>query len=145
MCLVIVALVWALPLWDQVAGTGNLGRVSARGGDGGRAVGWVTGVRIMAESVFLPPFAVPGSMGDLLRIGGRPSAIASVGALAVCGRAAGAGAGALGLVVARGDGRGRARGAGVGGGRRGADPTDQPFGVVAQNYYWLWPVGVFGR
>ena len=37
----VVALVWALPMWDQVAGTGNLGRVLARGGDGGRAVGWV--------------------------------------------------------------------------------------------------------
>ncbi len=97
----------------------------------------------MAESVFLPPFAAPGSMGDLLRGGGRPSVIASAGALAVWGAL-------LVLVLVRSGSSSLAAMAGIGLVALASaalavaqiPPTEQ-FGIVAQNYYWLWPVGVF--
>ncbi len=97
----------------------------------------------MAESVFLPPFFVPGSMGDLLRAGSRPSLAVSLLALAVwlllltavlvwsrsAALSAMAGIGVVALVSA-------AYAAAK------IPPTAQ-FGIVAQNYYWLWPIGIF--
>ena len=77
----VLALCWVQPLWDQLFGTGNAGEVFGQSGGSARSVGTSTGLRILAESVFVPPFFAPGSMGDLLREGRRPSLPVSVLAL----------------------------------------------------------------
>lgn len=141
----VAALCWAQPLWDQFAGTGNMGRVLSQGGGSARSVGLSRGLRILAEAVFVPPFATPGSMGDLLRRGPRPSLGVAVGWLAVwtallvlvtaAARRAGSALGsmaAVGLVAGAASVLAAVK----------IPPTEQ-FGVIAQNYYWAWPVGVF--
>src|SRR5690606_10527644 len=44
-------------------------------------VGVAHGLRILAETGFAPPFFVPGSMGDLLREGARPSTTVAIASL----------------------------------------------------------------
>ncbi len=77
----VTAVCWAQPLWDQLFGTGNASDVFGQSGGSARSVGASRGLRILAESVFLPPFVAPGSMGDLLREGSRPSLPVAVVAL----------------------------------------------------------------
>jgi hypothetical protein len=141
----VVVLCWVQPLWDQVSGTGNLAAVLGQSGGSERSVGVSRGLRILAESVFVPPFLTPGSMGDLLREGGRPSLPAAAVAL---------GAWLILLVVAAVAMRRRHRGlaamAAVATVALGASvlaaikipPTEQ-FGIIAQNYYWAWPIGMY--
>ena len=81
----VTALCWAQPVWDQLFGTGNAGEVFDQSGGSERSVGASGGLRILAESVFLPPFLTPGSMGDLLREGPRPLLPVAVGAFIVSG------------------------------------------------------------
>ena len=141
----VTLLCWVLPLWDQATGSGNLGAVMGQSGGSARSVGVSQGVRILGESVFVPPFLWPGSMGDLLRSGPRPSLAVAVVALAVW---------ALLLVVAamsmRRVHRGLAAMAAIGVVALVASvlaavkipPTEQ-FGIIAQNYYWIWPTATF--
>ncbi len=141
----VLALCWALPLWDQVAGTGNAVDVLGQSGGSERSVGAGRGLRILAESAFVPPFAVPGSMGDLLRDGSRPSLPVAVVAIVAWAVALGWAAIAL-----RRRHRGLAAMATVGlvalAGSIVAvikiPPTEQ-FGIIAQNYYWSWPIAMF--
>jgi hypothetical protein len=141
----VLALCWAQPLWDQAAGTGNAADVIGQSGGSERSVGAGQGVRILAESAFLPPFAVPGSMGDLLREGPRPPLPVAIVAIVAWAFALGWAAIAL-----RRRHRGLAAMAGVGlvalAGSVVAvikiPPTEQ-FGIIAQNYYWCWPIAVF--
>ena len=140
-----LALCWVQPLWDQLFGTGNAGEVFGQSGGSARSVGTSTGLRILAESVFVPPFFAPGSMGDLLREGRRPSLPVSglaliawslllvgaalamrrrhrgLAAMAIIGNVAFAGSVVAAIKI---------------------PPTEQ-FGIIAQNYYWIWPIGVF--
>ena len=67
-------------------GTGNAGDVLGQSGGSERSVGVSRGLRILAESAFVPPFFAPGSMGDLLREGPRPVAAASPCSPLQCGR-----------------------------------------------------------
>ncbi len=136
---------WAQPLWDQLFGTGNASEVFGQSGGSERSVGASTGLRILAESVFVPPFLAPGSMGDLLREGSRPSLPVAVIALIVWGAVL------VAVAVAM---RRRHRGlfamaiiaivafAGSVLAAIKIPPTEQ-FGIIAQNYYWIWPIGVF--
>ena len=141
----VTAVCWALPLWDQIAGTGNAAEVFGQSGGSERSVGAGRGLRILAESAFLPPFAVPGSMGDLLREGPRPSLPVAIVTLVAWAAALGWAAIAL-----RHRHRGLAAMAAVGlvalAGSVVAvikiPPTEQ-FGIIAQNYYWGWPIAVF--
>lgn len=141
----VAAACWAMPLWDQVAGSGNLGRVLGESGGSDRSVGTSKGLRILAESVFVPPFFSPGSMGDLLRSGPRPSTAYSVVALLVWAgllattvvtarrrRSPIAALAAVALVALIASGYAVTK----------IPPTEQ-FGIIAQNYYWAWPVGIF--
>lgn len=134
---------WAQPLWDQTFGTGNLGHVLGQGGGSQHSVGVRTGWSILAESGFVPPFFLPGSMGDLLRSGTRVSfgtAVVVLGVWALLlvgairgGRASSAGpAAAVALVALVASLWAAAT----------IPPTEQ-FGIIAQNYYWAWPIGVF--
>ncbi len=144
-CLIVGVACWIQPLWDQIAGTGNMTNVYSQSGGSARSVGLSHGLRILAESAFVPPFFSPGSMGDLLRSGPRVSLFAGVTALIAWGIALAA----VTLVM-------RTRHAGLA--AMGAvslialassvyavtkiPPTEQ-FGIIAQNYYWAWPVAVF--
>jgi hypothetical protein len=136
---------WTLPLWDQVAGTGNLGAVLGQSGGSGRSVGASRGLRILAESAFVPPFLSPGSMGDLLRHGPRvslPVAVLAIVAWAALLVAC--------LVAMRLRHRGLAAMAAIGIvallssiiAAIKIPPTEQ-FGIIAQNYYWVWPIATF--
>jgi hypothetical protein len=145
LAMAVTALCWGLPLWDQLAGTGNAAEVLGQSGGSERSVGAGRGVRILAESAFLPPFAVPGSMGDLLREGPRPNLPVAVVAIVACAIALGWAA-----IAVRRRHRGLAAMAAVGlvalAGSIVAvikiPPTEQ-FGIIAQNYYWSWPIAVF--
>ena len=141
----VTAVCWAQPLWDQLFGTGNASEVFGQSGGSARSVGASRGLRILAESVFLPPFLVPGSMGDLLRAGSRPSLQGAVIALiawsAVLGGASIAmqrrhrGLAAMSIIAL----------VAFAGSMLAAikiPPTEQ-FGIIAQNYYWIWPIAVF--
>jgi len=141
----VTAVCWAWPVWDQVFGTGNMSKVFQQSGGSSRSVGASQGLRILAESAFVPPFFTPGSMGDLLREGDRvslPSALAALAGWAVL----------LGvvLVVIRRRNRALAAMAGVSLVALASSayavtkipPTEQ-FGIIAQNYYWVWPIAIF--
>jgi hypothetical protein len=136
---------WALPLWDQLAGTGNLGEVFGQSGGSERSVGAARGLRILAESAFVPPFLSPGSMGDLLREGPRvspPVAVVAIAAWAVLLVAAFvsmrrrhlglAALAAIGIIALVGSIIAAIK----------IPPTEQ-FGIIAQNYYWAWPIATF--
>ena len=144
-CLAVAAVCWVQPLWDQVAGTGNMGNVFRQSGGSERSVGASKGLRILAESAFVPPFFAPGSMGDLLREGPRVSLWSAM--VALIGWAA-----ALGIAVVVMRRRNHTLSA-MGGVSLVAlvsscyavvkiPPTEQ-FGIIAQNYYWAWPVAIF--
>jgi hypothetical protein len=144
-CVAVVVVCWVQPLWDEVAGTGNMGNVFRQSGGSERSVGASKGLRILAESAFVPPFFTPGSMGDLLREGPRVSLWSA--AVALIGWAV-----VLGVVIVVMHRRHRTIAA-MGGVSLVAlvsscyavakiPPTEQ-FGIIAQNYYWAWPVAIF--
>jgi hypothetical protein len=141
----VTVLCWAQPLWDQLFGTENVGAVLSQSGGSARSVGASRGLRILAESAFLPPFFTPGSMGDLLRDGARPSLPVAVVALVAWAAAV-----VITAIVMRRRHRGLAAMAAIGAVAFGGSvlavvkipPTEQ-FGIIAQNYYWIWPIAVF--
>ena len=141
----VATLCWIQPLWDQLVRTGNAGDVLGQSGGSERSVGVSRGLRILAESAFVPPFFTPGSMGDLLREGPRPSLPVAVFSLAVWAAALAG----LAIVMLRRH-RGLAAMAAIGATALGGSvvaavkipPTEQ-FGIIAQNYYWSWPIAVF--
>lgn len=136
---------WALPLWDQFFGTGNMTRVLEQSGGSARSVGASRGLRILAETALVPPFFAPGSMGDLLREGERVSLGLGLFALGcwiallvavvvIIGRRnqALAAMAAVSLVALASSAYAVTK----------IPPTEQ-FGIIAQNYYWAWPVAIF--
>lgn len=141
----VVAVCWIQPLWDQFLGTGNMSAVLEQSGGSERSVGISRGLRILAESAFVPPFFAPGSMGDLLREGPRVSwpgavlaltawAVALVAAVWVLRRRQPAlvAMASVSLVALASSAYAVTK----------IPPTEQ-FGIIAQNYYWAWPVAVF--
>lgn len=142
---VVTTVCWLPTLWDQLFGSGNLANVLRRDTGTQQPVGWSKGLRLLAETGFVPRLFVPGSMGDMLRRGSRPSLLTAVAALAVW-------TGLLVLVViaARRARSPRVAMAGValvvlaaGAYATSQIPPTEQFGIIAQNYYWAWPVGVF--
>lgn len=142
---VVLALAWLQPLIDQVVGTGNLGRVlgPARGGRGG--AGLLSGVQIVAGGSLVPPFWLPGSIGAFLAPHDGVTAFsatvavviwtAGVGAVAALGsRARRPAATALGAAATVALLSGVAAAALI--------PVSS-FGLVPQNYYWVWSLGAF--
>jgi hypothetical protein len=141
----VAVLCWIQPLWDQFAASGNLGRALGQSGGSDRSVGVAHGLRLLAETVFVPPFFVPGSMGDMLRRGERPTTATAVVTLVLWA------AGLVAVWLAA-----RRRQSPIGALAAIAvvalvsscyaaikiPPTEQ-FGIIGQNYYWAWPVGVF--
>ena len=141
----VAAICWAQPVWDQSFGTGNAGDVLDQSGGSERSVGVSRGLRILAESAFVPPFFTPGSMGDLLRDGSRPSLALAVFALSMWAAAL---VGVASVMVKHH--RALAAMAAIGATALAGSivaaikipPTEQ-FGIIAQNYYWSWPIAVF--
>jgi hypothetical protein len=141
----ITALCWVQPFWDQLFGSGNAADVLGQSGGSERSVGASRGIRILAESVYVPPFFTPGSMGDLLRRGSRPSLLVAVLAVGVWAALLLATA-----IVMHRRHRGLAAMAAVGVVALAGSvvavikipPTEQ-FGIIAQNYYWIWPMALY--
>ena len=144
-CLGVAAVCWAQPVWDQLLGTGNMTKVLDQSGGSSRSVGASKGLRILAETAFVPPFFSPGSMGDLLREGPRVSLPIALIALACWAllliavvvfmrirTPALAAMGAVSLVALASSSYAVTK----------IPPTEQ-FGIIAQNYYWVWPVVIF--
>ena len=144
-CLAVVVTCWAQPVWDQFFGTGNMTKVLDQSGGSSRSVGASKGLRILAETAFVPPFFSPGSMGDLLREGPRVSLPIALIALACWAllliavvvfmrirNPALAAMGAVSLVALASSSYAVTK----------IPPTEQ-FGIIAQNYYWVWPIVIF--
>ena len=136
---------WIPPLVEQFAGTGNLAAVLGRGGSEGGGPGVGMALRIVAGGSLVPPFWLPGSIGDFLRphVGVTVAAAATAFALWAAGAA---------LVLVAGRVRRARAGAACAAaalvallaGAAGAVliPVSM-FGLVQQNFYWVWPLGAF--
>lgn len=135
---------WGQTLWDEAFGVGNMSTVLRQGGGASEAAGWSKGVRFVADSTLMPPFWLPGHMGEYL----RPDVVVSTGRAAavviawVVSMVAAVVVGrlrhhrvlvALGIVsiVALASGCYAA-----------AAIPDTEFGFVPYNYYWMWPIGL---
>lgn len=141
----VLAVAWIQPILDQLFGSGNLGEVLGPARGGQSAAGLSTGLQVVAGGALVPPFWLPGSIGLFLqphdgvsRVGAAVSVgawAAAAGALVVAGRRRGAtDAVALGAATLV------ALGAGVAG--AALIPVSM-FGLVPQNYYWVWAIGAF--
>lgn len=141
----ILVLSWAQPLVDQVAGTGNIGRVFSSAGDGGAGLGLGGSARLVADVVARPATWRRSGFGAfdparpwLDRTGAALSLLVLVlvlGAVALVARrrhddpatsavaTAVVAIGAVGLAAA-------------------STPAGS-LGPVAGNYRWLWPVTAF--
>jgi hypothetical protein len=147
---------WALPLGEQVAGDGNLGRIarSAAGHEAG-TVGAASAARVVAATVALPPWwgrpSLHRTLGDTLGAADPddlphlPST--GVAMLSLAALAAGL-AGAGWLALRRAD-RTAAAGLGVGAAAlltglvTVAVVPLGPLGFASHGVRWLWPIGIF--
>ncbi len=143
---VVAFVCWVQTWWDLFFGTHNLLRVL---GGGGRAradaVGFSDGARYVAGSTLTPPFWTPGYMGRYLRPDVVISSTAAWFAIGVW----------LALMVAvvvvgRRTSRTPIVGLGVIGATvlvsalyAASQIPPSEFGIVAYNYYWMWPIGIF--
>ena len=142
----VLLVLWIQPLVDQLWGTGNLGNVLGPAREGqSEAAGLRVGIQLLAGGALEPPFWLPGSIGmflqphDGITLRGAVITVACWGAL-------------CGAVLVAGIRRGRRPAAAVGaaglaalaGGlvAAGAIPPSM-FGLVPQNYYWVWSIGAF--
>jgi len=136
---------WAQPLWDQLFGNRNLGAVLAerRASEG---VGWDDGARVIAGTVLSPPrFWSPGTLGDFELPAGLASSATAWLAVTVWFLLAAASA-----VVARRRRRPAvamlaviAAVALLAALVAAARIPPSVFGLIPQNYFWMWPTGVF--
>ncbi|MET0909432.1 MAG: hypothetical protein ABWZ99_08175 [Ilumatobacteraceae bacterium] len=142
--LVLGVLCWIQPVIDQIAGTGNLGDVLGRA-RGRPGAGLEVGVQVLAGAALVPPFWLPASMRTFLLPGdgiSLPGAVIAVvvwliiaGGVAVLGWRAAVPAvtatGVAGLVAI------------VAGVVAAARIPVSSFGLVPQNYYWVWSLAAF--
>jgi hypothetical protein len=136
---------WAQPLWDQLFVERNLGAVlSSRGGNDG--AGWVRGAEVVAATTLRPPrFWLPGTIADYDLAADLPSQLSArvvvvvwlallVASAVVAWRrrlrplALLGVVGAVSLVTAL---------------AAAASIPPSVFGLIAENYLWMWPTGVF--
>lgn len=137
---------WVQPLWDQFFDTGNMGNVIAQSGGNDHDVTVGTGVRLIADTTLLPPFWGPGTMTSFIRARHLASPMAALIGV-ICWSAVLAGVfllarryhrrAVVGLAVVSAAAFVSALFAG------GMIPPNPRFGLVPQNYYWMWPVGIF--
>ena len=142
---VVAVACWIQPVIDQLWGAGNLGEVlgpARRGQDG---AGLAIGLQLVAGGVLTPPFWLPGSVGTFLRpydgvslaVAGAVAVLWFMAAVALtwwAWRHGGRVAGALGATAA----------AAIVAAVVGASLIPiSAFGLVPQNYHWLWAIGAF--
>ena len=136
---------WFQPLWDQLFGERNLGAVLAERG-ANEGVGVAAGARVIAGTVLVPPrFWLPDSLGSF----DLPADVVSqswawialtgwfvlvAGAATVAWRRGFRGLAGLGLIAAV---------TLVGAVVAAARIPLSGFGLIPQNYFWMWPTGVF--
>ena len=142
----VLFVLWLQPLIDQLWRTGNLGDVLGPAREGqSDAAGLKVGVQILAGGALEPPFWLPGSIGmflqphDGITLWGAVVTVACWGLLCGALLVAGIRTGRRTAVAA-----GAACLAALGGGlvAAAAIPPSM-FGLVPQNYYWVWSVGAF--
>ena len=142
----VLFVLWLQPLIDQLWGTGNLGNVLGPAREGqSDAAGLQVAVQIVAGGALEPPFWLPGSIGMFL----QPQtgitlryAVVAVGCWGLlCGGLVAAGlrsgrraAVAIGAACLAALGSGIVAAAAI--------PRSM-FGLVPQNYYWVWSIGAF--
>jgi hypothetical protein len=136
---------WAQPFWDQIAGERNLGAVLANRG-ASEGVGWEEGARIIAGTVLVPPrLWLPGTMGDFALPADLVSTPTAWGAVVVWFGLLAAGAflawrrglrplAMLGVIAGTSLAAALVAGAAI--------PLTA-FGSIPQNYFWMWPTGIF--
>jgi hypothetical protein len=136
---------WAQPLWDQFFGARNLGAVlSNRGANDG--AGWARGAEVIAGTTLRPPrLWLPGTIADYDLPADLPSGLSArvvvvvwlvllVGSAVIAWRrqlrrlALLAVTGVVSLIAAL---------------AAAASIPASVFGLIAQNYLWMWPTGVF--
>lgn len=148
MTAVVVVVCWAQTLWDQFAGAGNVSRVA--GASGGTGIGLRRGAGVLTESVLLPPFGSGGHLDRFLDESflGEPT-VSTAASIATMGLWIGALLASFALARRRehsasGAVVGVAFAALVGGLAAAAGLPPHPlFGIVPQNYFWMWPIGAF--
>jgi len=141
----VVALCWLQPALDQLFGHGNLGRVLGPARNRQAGAGISAGVQTVAGGSLIPPFWFPGSIGDFLQpydgvtIGLAIFAVLMWAAVSAAvawlgwrsGQKAVTALGAAGVI-------------GLAGALAAAAliPVSS-FGLVPQNYFWVWSLGSF--
>jgi hypothetical protein len=136
---------WAQPLWDQIAGERNLGAVLADR-SAAEGLGWTDGARVISGTVLLPPrLWFPDTMGEFVLPADMVSwwtACLALGSWLVL----------LVLSTALGWRRGHRSSAMIGlvgaialiaAVVAGTRIPSSAFGLIPQNYLWMWPTGVF--
>jgi len=142
----VLFVLWLQPLIDQLWGTGNLGDVLGPAREGqADAAGLKVAVQIVAGGALEPPFWLPGSIGMFLQphdgITLRYALVAvacwasACGGLLVAGMRSGRRAAvAVGAACLAALGSGLVAAAAI---------PPSMFGLVPQNYYWVWSIGAF--
>jgi hypothetical protein len=143
--LVIGLVCWAQPLWDQFAGEGNLGAVMTNRSSA-TGVGWSRAVEVVASSALtLPRFWLPPTLDEFEApvdlVGLRNSVCALVVWLIAL-------AGSVVMALRRKDRQlayfaGVAIAALVMAVLAASQIPASDLGLIPQNYYWMWPTGVF--
>jgi hypothetical protein len=157
---VVGALAWAQPLWEQIAGDGNLGRLARNAGAGDEPVGPAAGVRLAGSVLGLPNRWLRPSFGDRFRYDplGEPFA---EGVLPITGVESGSSAAtsllvlialiaAAGVLAARTRGRDDRAAVVMATGvvllavaTTSALPVSESLGIAGHQLRWLWPVAGF--
>lgn len=136
---------WAQPLWDQLWGTGNLGRALRAPGETS-GIGGTRGVRVLTDILGQPPYWLADSIPRFVptqHLTNESSAwlrLAILAAITI---------GAAVLTLLRPSTPARKRLAlwapvllGVAWWAASTIPFTS-FGVAPQNYHWIWPIGAF--
>ncbi len=142
---VVLAVCWVQPLIDQFFGSGNLGDVLGAGRGGQSGAGLRAGVQVLAGGSLVPPFWLPGSIGTFLHPHDGVTLWGAVLAVVLWSAAAAL----LVLIGWRIGSRvlaalgAAALAASIGGLAGAALIPVSGYGLIPQNYYWVWAVGAF--
>ena len=138
------AVCWIQPFLAQFFVDDNLGSVFGPPGSGPGA-GFASGIEVMANAAFVPPFWLPGSMGSFL---GPDDTLRTASAFMIVAIWLAAAAATVSLGWRGGSAITRRAGASalvavVAGVVAVVQIPSTAFGLAPENYYWLWSLGAF--